>query len=501
MSELPDSVDSFSEESPRATLRQRTAVGLIWIYGLQVSVQVLAFSRNLVLARILLPEQFGIAAIAVSGFALFNIISESGLNKALIQKMTADRRDIDTGWVVQIARGLFISALLFLLAEPVASIYENAAAADAVRWISLAALVATFRNIGLVRLSRRLQIKRLFYLNTAAEVVATITAITAAVVLGDARAILFGLIAAEIIRTSGSYIASRYRPKFYFEWLRAKSLFKFGIWIYLAGLLAYFGRQGHQLIIPKYLSIEDLGVYAMASLSVIMLSRQISGGFQKVLLPALASIQSDHAAVKRVYLKSVGLVAIPATGAFVGLMAVSEPFIRTAFGDVWIPAIIPLQILAISTYIKVVFDSSTTLLNALGIPRISFTISASRAVVLAVAIVPAIMAWGTAGVAWAVLMSSMIGMIVSVIQTKRKLNIGVTDFIRALWGPVAASVFMILVLILFTNQTTMSMPLLLVIRIVLGAVSYMLFLAIISWKFRYQGLADLRATVNSVRNK
>jgi lipopolysaccharide exporter len=440
MSERQSGVDTTSSTSARGSLGSSALAGFFWAYGSQFITQALAFGRNLVLARILVPEHFGIVAIASSGLALVNIMSDSGINRALIQRDDIEDADLNTGWMIQVTRGSLIALVIYLLANPTSNYYETTAAAGALRWFALAALITGFRNIGLIVLNRRLLFKRLFVLNASAETLATTVSVAFAFTIGDERAILWGIISAELVKSVGSYFVSDYRPRPRFNRVRASSLLKFGVWIYLAGFMVFVTRQGHALVIPKFLTLENLGHYAFATLIVLAVSRLLGVAFQKVLFPLLASIKSDPAKVRSVYLRAVGAIAIPATLLFSLLYLFSDPFINSFFGEQWVPAIGPMRILAISSFIKVIFEPMGTLLNALGMPRLSFTMAIVRGLALAVLIVPCLLIWGLEGAAYATLASTIGGSVLGTYYLNKHISIRYLDYFQVTILPIGAAV-------------------------------------------------------------
>ena len=234
-------------------------------YGLA---QMLRLGGNIILARLLVPEAFGLMALVnvfVIGLQMF---SDVGLGPSIIQnKRGDDERFLDTAWSIQIIRGVVLWGLAWIAAIPYAAFYEDPRLYELIPIVALSAVIGGFNSTKLFTAQRHLTIGR----NTAIELFAQACALTTMVVFASINPTVWALVTGSLvsagIKMLGGHIVlpgRLNRPAFDRD--AARELIGFGAWVFLSSALTFVVMQGDRLIFGKLMTAAELGVYSIAAL-------------------------------------------------------------------------------------------------------------------------------------------------------------------------------------------------------------------------------------------
>lgn len=286
--------DTNKAEQP-GSLRKLAIRGSIWtVLGFGGN-QVLRFGSNLVMARLLVPEVFGVMAFLRSVMTGLQMMSDVGAGPAIVRdRRGEDPAYLNTAWVMQITRGLVASTVMWILARPIAEWFERPELTKFIPIVGFMAAVSGFNSTSLHTARRNMAANKLVIVELVSQILCVIVMIVWAVVSPSIWALIAGGFTRRITRLalSHTYLAT-HRNKLQWDREAFRSLFSFGKWIFLSSLLFYIADNGDRLLIMKYIGPSMLGVYYFAlnictPLSIInqRLSRQI-------LLPAMGRIQRE----------------------------------------------------------------------------------------------------------------------------------------------------------------------------------------------------------------
>ncbi|MEX0801341.1 MAG: MOP flippase family protein [Dehalococcoidia bacterium] len=333
-------------------LKQQTVAGVIWSAGARIVYQALQFVVTVVLARLLVPEDFGlIAMIAVfTGFA--SIFVDFGLAAAIIQRKEVEERHLSSAFWLNVAAGIALTAIVAALAPALSALYGES------RLLPLILVMAAsfaLGSIGIVQkalLTRAMNFRRLGAIEVTAALVGGGTAITAALMGFGVWSLVIQLFVAAGIRLVLLWSLSDWRPHLILEREAVQELWRFSR--NLAGFSAvnYWSRNADNFLIGKFVGASGLGIYSRAYSLMLMPLEQISAVTARVMFPALSRIQEDRPRVKRAYLRAVGIIGLLSFPVTAGLLVVAEPFVLTLYGAKWREVVPVLQILCIAGLIQ-----------------------------------------------------------------------------------------------------------------------------------------------------
>ena len=484
---------------PGQTLSQRAARGGVWVFGGRIAQRGIDFVRLVVLARLLMPEDFGIVGVALLAVSVSGIFSETGFRLALVQRKGDIREFLDTTWVVSVMRGVILGAILFGIAPFVAQFFGNSMVSPVLRVIAISCILEGLTNIGIVYFQKELEFRKQFIYELSGSIADIAVSITVAIILQNVWALVFGLLAGRLVSCIVSYIIHPYRPRFRFQLRQAKELFVFGKWLLASSIVVFLVTQGDDAFLGKILGLTTLGFYQMAFRFGNLPNTEI-GAIGAVAFPTYSKIQDNISLLKDTYLRILRLISFAAIPIAGGLFMLAPHFTHIFLGDKWMPIVPALMIFAVSATIKIMVGSANTLYNAVGKPRLSFKMTLATLIALAATIYPLTMLWGLSGTALAVLISYCITIPIRLYYLKKIAGISAIEYKSILLPPLLGVIVMCVVIFgigRFTDQFQVNW---FVASIFIGAATYLGIAFLFDKISSYPIFKEIRFIIKSVRS-
>ena len=401
---------------PAAALRARVLRAGGWtLAGFALS-QAIRFGANLVMTRLLVPEMFGVMAIATMvmyGLALF---SDVGLRQSVVQSRRGQETAfLNTAWAIQIARGFVIwsaalvIALGFMLVSSIAprgSVYADPNLPAVIVVLSLSAVMAGFESTKVHEASRRLALDRITQIDLASQLAGVLVMLAWARVDRSIWALVAGALGAAALRTFLSHAwlpgaANRWR----WESAAAREILALGRWIFAASVLGFLVNSADRLILGALVDSAVLGVYAIAFLLYSAVEQVLVRIVGEVSYPALSEVARERPADLRAsyygFHLAVGLPACIAAGV---LMMSGERLVAVLYDARYAQAGWMLQALALAL-VTIPFRVATQCFVVLGEPQFMSRICLIRLAALCVLTPAGFHFFGLAGALWAIVLS------------------------------------------------------------------------------------------------
>jgi O-antigen/teichoic acid export membrane protein len=368
-----------------ASLRGRVARGAAWILGAVAARQALRLVSSVIITRLLLPDDFGLATTAMLLGVFVEMCADFGIRQAIVQHRDGGtRRFLDVAWTLALWRSFGVSAVIVLLAGPFA-----AAMADE-RLQTLAMLTALLPPLqaacspGRLAWMRELRQDRINQLDLAVDVARLPLNIAGALLTGNAYGIVFAGIAAEAVRVGLSYVMAPERPRFAYERAVAVDLLRYGRYVFVASVLGFFAVRLDAFFVARFLGMNAAGTYGLAqnmTAPIEGIASQLLGG---LLFPYLAKFQHDLPAIRtrmRQVLKALLLGGAP----LAGLAVLAAPYIvDLLYDDRYQGAAGPLQWMIVAIYFSCLGTALNCPLMATGRPHWGTLATAVRLVAFGV---------------------------------------------------------------------------------------------------------------------
>lgn len=383
-------------------LRERVLRGGFWTGLSYLMTRMLAFAQTVILARLLLPADFGLMGVAMFAVGAFNVFTQTGVDLALIRRPDVGRRDMDTGWVMSICRGLFLFAAAYLSAPLVAQLFRDERAGPVLRVLSVVFLIEGFVNIGIVAFRRDLDFRRQTLFEQASEVFTTAVTVGMAFAVRSVWALVIGQVTGVFVRVVTSYALSSFRPSFRFDRRAFRDLVGYGRHVMVTGILLFLLLQGDNAFVGRVLGVAALGFYALAYNLANLPATGISSVVARVAFPVYAKMQGDPKALQEGYLRSVRAIVLLTLPASILLLTLAPDLVRGLYGERWSPAIPVVQILCVFGFLKAFNTAPGSLLQAAGHPERLERVMLIQLILFGLILYPMGRAWGIAGVGVAV---------------------------------------------------------------------------------------------------
>ena len=348
---------------------RRVARGAGWLYGYRWSERALDLVSIIVLARLLVPEDFGLVAIAASIATIIEGLSPFDVEKALIQNRDPDPALYDTAWTLSALRGS-ASALVVLA---IAALVVDGPIAPVLAVLATGPFLKGLANPRFVDFERDLVYSRLAVLTLGAKLAAFGMTLAIAVVRPSPWALVIGLVAGSVVTLVGSYALRPYRPRICFE--RFGSIFAFSGWMSLTTIVTTLSMDTDKIIIGRLLGTADTGLYFMTQRVGTLPTRELVGPLQRLLFPSFSQIAHEAERLGRVVRESINVLSSLSLPAAFGFALVANDLVPKALGADWTP-IVPLLIILIPFLgIRGMLSMTLPCVMALGHTRLLFRVS------------------------------------------------------------------------------------------------------------------------------
>ena len=381
--------------------------GIKWMAALRVSTRGLVVVKTAILARILLPSQFGIYGIATIVLGFLETLTETGINIFLIQKKENVDDYVDSAWVVSVVRGMLISFAIFIFAPFIANFFNSPNSISILYLTSIVPLIRGFINPACVKFQKSLQFNKQFYYEASLFFIDTLIAVLLAFLTRSENSLVWGMIIATSIEVILSFLIFSPKPKFLLNLAKVKEVVGKGKWITGASIFNYLFENVDDIFVGRLLGTQSLGFYQQAYKVASIPASEVGEVFNKVTFPVYTAIGGDIKRVKTAFLKT--LLVITTFVALFGLFVFYYPvqIIMIILGQNWLSAVPILQILAIYGVIKAISNSFFSLFLGIEKQKIVTLTTFIRALVLGIVIYPLITIFGILGAGYAAIIAAL----------------------------------------------------------------------------------------------
>jgi O-antigen/teichoic acid export membrane protein len=418
------------QEGIDGDLSHKVTKGALWVTVSGICSRGLGIISSIILARLLLPSDYGLLAIATAIVSMMQGLTTTGFGSALIQKQKKPENFLNTAWTFELVKYFILFVILFFLAPLFALFFKEPAAIAVLRVISFSLIFQGLTNIGIIYFRKKLDFKRQFIFNIVPQIIYIIVVIPLAFVLRNVWALVWASVVRGLAVCAISYIMHPYRPHLDFNINKAKDLFNFGKWILGSSIIVIIRNQGITMFVGKFLGISVLGFFNRAGAFSTTLFQQLTEIIWQVGYPAYSQLQKVAVRLKRAYLLTLKLLTffgLPMAG---GLLILSWDFTHLFLTDKWIAIVPVIQVLCLIAMIVFITTPAGIMFQAVGRPSIGTKISAAGVIILAITIYPLSLKWGITGTAVSILLSSLLTLPVHCFMAIKIAKCSGREFIR-----------------------------------------------------------------------
>lgn len=418
----------------------RMASGAAWMVLAKLVERGLGVISTLILARLLVPEDFGLVAVATAIIAILELLTGFGFDLALIRDRHATRSHYDAAWTLNALIGVGIALLMVALAVPASIFFGDERIGSILVVLALSPVLGGFENIGVVAFRKELDFRREFVFLSGKKAAMILTAVPLAVLLGNYWALAAGMVIGRLAATTLSYWMHPYRPRW--SLAHGADLFAFSKWMFVVNIVSFFKLRFADFVIGRIDGPAGLGLYNVGSEIANLPTSELVAPINRAVFPGYSLMGGDIAVLRKAYLSVTGIVALFALPAGAGIAAIAPILVPLVLGHKWLDAVPIMQVLAFFGLITALQSNSFSIFLAMGVPRIPAILGGVHAIMLVVALLLAVSSYGTVGAAWATLGVAFVLMPVNFYLLMRLVKCRFGELIEILWRPVAATAAM-----------------------------------------------------------
>jgi O-antigen/teichoic acid export membrane protein len=423
------------------SLRVKVRRGLGWKVLSQVVAQGSRTIVGILLAHILTPRDFGLAAMALVFTGIASIFTDLSLGAALVQRPTITEDDRSTVFWTTLATGTFMTLVGIALAPLAASFFNTPAVEPLFAATATLAFLSAIAVTQMALLTRDMDFRSLELREMGSTLAGASTAIALAFAGFGAWAIVGQALCTAAVSAVLVWRAVAWRPRWRYSRESLRTLGSFGIKTFFARLLGYLNINADNLLIGRSLGTQALGVYAVAYNVMFLPISRIALPIQQVLFAAFVRMQKEHVRLGQAWLRGNQLISAVTVPTFLGMAVVAPDFVPVVLGDRWQEAIPVLQLLSLAGVAHGVQTLNWSVVQAFGKAGLLLRFMLFATVVTVGGFVIGLQ-WGVVGVAASFAVSRVVVLVVNTWITCRAARLPIWDFPRSLAGIFGASLAM-----------------------------------------------------------
>ncbi|MBD5440117.1 MAG: lipopolysaccharide biosynthesis protein [Treponema sp.] len=339
---------------------------VFWKFAERILAQGLSFVISLVLARILLPDDYGAVAIVLVFIAFADVFVVSGFSASLIQKKDADETDFSTIFYCGLAVSIVLYLMVFSASEAIANFFNMPILSSVLKVFALRIPLSSFNSVQHAYVSRHMMFKKFFFSTLFGTIFSGAAGIIFAVKGFGVWALVIQYLTNSCVDSIVLAFTIYWHPKLLFSWKAAKSLMSYGWKILASSFLGVFFYQLRNILIGKFYTSSELAYYNKGHQFPSLVANNISTSIMSVLFPLLSNKSDDIATVKTMLRRSVQVSSYAMYPLLFGMATIAEPMVLVLLTEKWLPAVPFVQILCVSSAIELIDSISVQGLNAIG---------------------------------------------------------------------------------------------------------------------------------------
>jgi len=429
-------VKDWEGHPSRSGLGDQVRAGVVWSAAARIGEKFLSLTVQLVLARLLVPEDFGIIGMAVVFMAVVQATSDLGLVAAIVQRRRADLspQHLDTAfWTGVGSSGMAVLGCVIVVAPIAAWFYDEPILRGVVSVIAAALLFRGLTAVPRALLTRSLRFNQLALITVASVGIGGGGAVILALAGFGVWSIAFQGVITAVVEVPMYWMAVKWKPRFRFSGGALKEIFGFGAFVTGFDVLVSVSKNLDYLIIGKFAGAAALGAYALAFMLTNVFRKAVMSTMTRVMFPVYGKLQDTPTRAKRYYLTAIRLNTLLAFPVLAFLIAFPAEFVTLVFGERWIEAALPLQLLSLAMMIHTAGGTSSSVMRGLGHVRVQFWVFLGQVtLVSAPVLLTGVWVAGMPGAAFGMIVIKLVHRMVGQYFMKRLIDVSEYDVLRAI---------------------------------------------------------------------
>ena len=451
-------------------IKNEVISSLIWKFLERIGTQGVQFIVSIILARLLLPSDYGVVSMILVFTAIANVFIQTGFSTSLIQKKDSDELDFSSVFYISLLIAAICYVILFFAAPIIASFYNMPAITSILRVISLTLFFGAINSVQNARIAKEMKFKKLFLSSLVAILISGATGVLMAYKGFGPWALVGQQIANSIATTIILWFTSGWQPKLMFSINRVKSLLSYGWKILCSALLDTIYQNIYNLVIGKFYSSSTLGNYNKGEQFPKLIAVNVDGAISSVMLPAYSKQQDRKDKLKKMVRRSIVTSSLLLFPMMFGLAAVAETVVKVLLTENWLGCVPFMQLLCIVYALYPINTANLQVIKALGKSDYFLKLEIIKKVIGLIVLIVTL-PFGVLQMAIGQVLVAILSTFINAFPNRKLLNYNYFEQIKDLFPSLIISIIMFIIVYSF-NFINLNMYILLFIQILVGVIIY-----------------------------
>lgn len=460
-------------------LKRKVISGTVWKGMERILAQMVSLVVSIVLARLLVPEDYSVISVVHIFFTFCNLFISEGINSALIQKKDSDELDYSTVFVINMLVATVLYIIMFFAAPAISVLYKNQLLVPVVRVMALTFFINGYKAVLSAKISSDLQFKRYFWATLGGTGISAVVGISMALNGMGAWALVAQQMTNSLVDSIILTFTTKIKFSFKFSYNRFKVLFSYGGKIFTASIITTIYNEIKPLIVGTKFSTSALAFYNRGESFPSMINGLVGSTLTSTMFPTMSKLQDDKEAIKNVTHRFISVTSFLIFPALLGFAALSDDFVRVVLTEKWMPASPYIKIFCVVYMLEMVQHGNLNAIKALGRSDVILKMEIIKKSAYAVIILLFIFFSPTPiMLACSAIACNIFATIVNTFPNRKLIGYGYIDLLKDLLPNLLISAIMYVVVVL-VGKLPINIYALLILQVFTGVTVYIL-LAIIS---------------------
>lgn len=451
-------------------IKNEVISSLIWKFLERIGTQGVQFIVSIILARLLLPSDYGVVSMILVFTAIANVFIQTGFSTSLIQKKDSDELDFSSVFYISLLIAAICYVILFFAAPIIASFYNMPAITSILRVISLTLFFGAINSVQNAKIAKEMKFKKLFLSSLVAILISGTTGVLMAYKGFGPWALVGQQITNSIATTIILWFTSGWKPKLMFSINRVKSLLSYGWKILCSALLDTIYQNIYNLVIGKFYSSSALGNYNKGEQFPKLIAVNVDGAISSVMLPAYSKQQDRKDKLKKMVRRSIVTSSLLLFPMMFGLAAVAETVVKVLLTENWLGCVPFMQLLCIVYALYPINTANLQVIKALGKSDYFLKLEIIKKIIGLIVLIVTL-PFGVLQMAIGQVLVAILSTFINAFPNRKLLNYNYFEQIKDLFPTLIISIIMFIIVYSF-NFINLNMYILLIIQILVGVIIY-----------------------------
>lgn len=470
------------------SLRKQAVSGMIWTFLQQFGSQLISFVVSVVLARLLLPEEFGLIGMLTIFMGIGSALFNGGLTSSLIRTQECTQEDYSTVFYFNFAGSILIYGILFMVAPWIAKFYHQPSLTSITRVYGLTFILSAFGTVQNTILTRELKFKKLAIISLPALVISSVVGILMAYLNYGVWSLIVSTLVNVFFVSFFLWFNAKWYPKLIFSKDKFIQHFYYGYKLTISAILDTIFTNIYHIVIGRFYSPTLVGYYTRANTLMMLPVGNISGALNKVVFPLFSKVQDDLPRFRNSYKQIMQMVLFIITPIIVLMGLLAKPLIVLLFTDKWLAVVPIFKIICFTGILYPIHLYNLIVLEVKGRSDLFLKLEVLKKILLTIILIISFF-YGFYALLWGQLIFSILALFINTHYAGKILEYSMWQQMRDILPIFIFAVIMAAITFIVDRMLTSQID---IVRLILGSLSGSLTYLLVAYLFKFESIQDIK---------